>query len=234
MALSAMDIHEKEFGHGVRGYKENEVDDFLDLCAAEVDRLNREVESLRAQLSTSSGRPATPASEVPEIDSAEIGNVLVVAQKTAEELVGKARGQAKDLIVTAEDRAAEIVEEAQGKKRELLDSLKRLKDEETSYRDKYRALLENALTSIRELPMDVDLSDVSATPSVNTHPHEVVTVEAAAAVVTADTVVAKAVAVDVETVVDAASAEPNDAPATPTSFADQIELDDDDDIEEIG
>ena len=255
MALTAMDIHEKEFGRGVRGYRENEVDDFLDLCAAEVDRLNKEIKSLNEQLEqakhTSGAAPAavvtpsvTAVAAVTEVDNTEIVDVLTIAKKTADDLIHKARGQAQDLIVTAEGRASEIVVDAQRRKAEVLTSLHKLKDEETNYREKYRAMLEAALGAIRELPMNVDLEKEETTIM----PKEVVTVEDVAAAAAGETVVAEAVVAEVDVKADveptakektapsapvesdtAPDAADDAAPAKPSapSFADQIELDDD-------
>jgi len=45
--LTPLDIHNKEFSRGFRGYNEEEVDEFLDQIVAELEGLLRENEELR-------------------------------------------------------------------------------------------------------------------------------------------------------------------------------------------
>ena len=42
MKLTPLDIHHKEFRHSIRGYSEEEVDQFLDEVADEFERLFKE------------------------------------------------------------------------------------------------------------------------------------------------------------------------------------------------
>jgi cell division initiation protein len=171
MAITARDIHEKEFGHGMRGYKESEVDDFLDQCAAEVDRLTRENKALKTQLEQSRRAAASPSApvvvsteqapvvEAPRVESSEIGDVLLLAKSTADDLIKKARSQADKIVGAAEERASEIVGGAATKKRDILNTAKTLKQAETDFRNDYRALLERSLRDIKEIFLDIDIEE---------------------------------------------------------------------------
>jgi len=171
MTITARDIHEKEFSHAMRGYKENEVDDFLDLCAAEVDRLTKENKALvmeleSAQRTFADDRPiAAPIIEPVEVEaprhaapvsSSEIGDILVIAQKAADDLLAKAHSQAEKIVNAAEGRASEIVGEAAARKRDIIEVAKVLKQAEVNFRTEYKSLLEKSLANITEIRMDID------------------------------------------------------------------------------
>jgi len=264
MAITARDIHEKEFSHAMRGYKENEVDDFLDLCAAEVDRLTRENKALVMELESSSMGAGSPVAataqmsevEVPEVrapraSSAEIGDILVIAQNTAEDLLAKAHSQAEKIVNAAEGRASEIVGEAAARKRDIIEVAKVLKQAEVNFRHEYKALLEKSLAGITEIRMDIDpeaeLSIVGANDRLDEGTLDrPATFDDEKAAPTAPVEHAKAEADPVEAASEETAAEPDvdSAPvAEPvafdpgilekTSFIEQVELDDDFEIEEI-
>ena len=254
MAITARDIHEKEFAHAMRGYKESEVDDFLDQCAAEVDRLSRENQVLRKELdqalrSDNTGvievAPAPVKEEVivteaPRSSSAaEIGDVLLLAKSTAEELVAKAHSQADRIVSAAEGRASEIVGEAATRKRDILETAKALKEAETSFRERYRSLLEKSLANIKEIQLDADIDiDEVLAPKASSFEFKMdsgVEIEIPAMEELVVESCEKKEPEKVESVVEKVK-EPKVADPgilETTSFAEQIELDDDFDIEEI-
>jgi cell division initiation protein len=259
MAITARDIHEMEFAHAMRGYKESDVDDFLDLCAAEVDRLTRENNALYAKLEHAKENLSVVSEAVPvavaipqvemtevhvsRVSAAEVGDILLVAQNTADDLLAKAHSQAERIVNAAEGRASEIVGEAAARKREIIDVAKILKQEEVNFRQSYRSLLEASLASITEIRMDIDPeAEVSIVPPVeyrdstplnnpprfDDEPLEAVAIEEP---LVAEVATVEAVPVEV--------AEEKSAPFDPgilekTSFIGQVEFDDDFEIEEIG
>ena len=50
MALSANDVAQKVFQMSFRGYKQDEVDDFLDIIEHELDERAREIHELRSRV----------------------------------------------------------------------------------------------------------------------------------------------------------------------------------------
>jgi len=250
MTITARDIHEKEFGHGMRGYKENEVDDFLDLCAAEVDRLERENNALRAQLEqtkrvaasvVAKSVPAAPSAptEVSRASSTEIGDVLLLAQNTADDLIAKAHSQAEKIVSAAEDRASEIVGGAATRKREILETAKVLKRAEVTFRNEYRSLLEQSLEGIREINLDIDLNGDTleeSAPVSAPEPARAPEPEIPDFMPTADATTASAAPTVTEEMTEAVKEEPaivDPGILEPTSFIEQVEFDDDFAIEEI-
>lgn len=90
--LTPMDIHNREFKKGLRGYKESEVDEFLDLVVADYEKLTRENERLKEQLRYND-------KELNHYRNLErnLQDTLVVAQKTADEVVSSAKKNAKEM-----------------------------------------------------------------------------------------------------------------------------------------
>jgi cell division initiation protein len=250
MPITARDIHEKEFSHAMRGYKENEVDDFLDLCAAEVDRLSRENKALYSELDqakralATSGAAVTIAAPVERVEteeiriskvsSSEIGDILVLAQNTAEDLLSKAHSQAEKIVNAAEGRASEIVGEAASRKRDIIEVAKVLKQAEVNFRHEYKTLLEQSLAGITEIRMDIDPeAEVSIVTPVE-HIEAVIDRPAAFSDEEKPAKAEKAPEKVEEVFVPVEEPAPFDPGILEkTSFIDQVELDDDFEIEEI-
>ena len=87
-----MDIHNREFKKGLRGYKESEVDEFLDVVVADYEKLTRENERLKEQVRYND-------KELNHYRNLErnLQDTLVVAQKTADEVVSAAKKNAKEM-----------------------------------------------------------------------------------------------------------------------------------------
>lgn len=157
MKITALDIHQKEFSHSMRGYRENEVDDFLDACAQEVDRLTKELAVVSARATEVEAKMNSLESERGQINSA-----LLIAQRSADEMLAKTEVHCRNLVDEAETRATDLVHQALAGKQELLAEIKRLKDDEVSFRDSYRAMLESSLIAITEVPLSAGIIDAIA------------------------------------------------------------------------
>ncbi len=90
--ITPMEIHNREFKKGFRGYNEAEVDEFLDRIVVDYEKVLRENEKLRDQL-------ALNAQEVENYKKLEknLQDTLSVAQKTADEVLDSAKKSAKEL-----------------------------------------------------------------------------------------------------------------------------------------
>lgn len=146
MKITALDIHQKEFAHGMRGYREDEVDDFLDAIAAEVDHLTKENEELHARFREAESKIAAFDSE-----RNAINNALLIAQRSADEITMEAETEREKTIRDAEKRASDIIHEALAQKRELLAELKRLKADEERFRKNFMRLLDDSKSAISEV-----------------------------------------------------------------------------------
>ena len=153
MKITALDIHQKEFTHGMRGYKEDEVDDFLDLVANEVEALTREVATLRQRLGEEEAKGISLDAERNAINSA-----LLIAQRSADEMLAKAKAEVEHIYAEAEQKGTQIVQDALASKRDLVAELKRLKDEEESFRASLKRMVARALDGVDEVRLSPDVA----------------------------------------------------------------------------
>lgn len=162
MKITALDIHQKEFTHGMRGYREDEVDDFLDQVAAEFDAMVREVAALTKRVQEAEAKAIGLDAERNAINSA-----LLIAQRSADDLMQKARSEVNQIIADAEAKGSQIVHEALAAKRELLAEIKRLKIEEESFREGVQRMVSGALQAIDEVRLPSEVARDLESPEVD-------------------------------------------------------------------
>jgi len=153
MKLTPLDIHHKEFGHAFKGYNEEQVDNFLDEVADEFERLFKENIDMNEKLDAANERvKGYMAIE------ASINATLLQAQRSAEEVVNKARTEADGVLRDAELKAKEIIHNALQRKQAIANELIRIKQAEEEFRARYKALLEDKLHSVNEITLPDDVS----------------------------------------------------------------------------
>jgi len=138
--ITPQDIQTKEFGHGVRGYKEDEVDIFLDELTADYDALIKENTQLKAQLSETSAK----LKEYREQEGAVV-RTLEAAKGLMADISSSAEKRADILIKNAEIDAAAIVREAQDKLRGLKEEEAQITQRIQSYKSRFKSMLEAEL-----------------------------------------------------------------------------------------
>jgi cell division initiation protein len=111
MNISPLDIQQKRFHLGFRGYTRAEVDSFLDMVREEMEGLLREVTELREFHQTYDQRMA-------ELNEREqtVKNTMIMTQKLAEDLKENARKEAALIIKDTEIRSQQIINNAQQEK----------------------------------------------------------------------------------------------------------------------
>ncbi len=149
MKLTPLDIHHKEFRHSIRGYAEDEVDQFLNQVAEEFERLFKEnidlaekVEALQEKVNEY------------ELQRQTINNTLMAAQRSADDISARAKIEADDIVARANVRAQDLLNDALAKKQAVQSELARIKAAEKEFRAEFRALLEANLASIAEIAID--------------------------------------------------------------------------------
>lgn len=154
MKLTPLDIHHKEFGRSLRGYNEEQVDQFLDEVADEFERLFKENIDLSERLEAANQRVAGYQSM-----EATLNNTLVSAQRSAEDIVAKAGVESDTMLRDAELKSKEIIHNALQKRQVVANELIRIKQAEEEYRNRYKALLDSQIRGISEigLPDDVNI-----------------------------------------------------------------------------
>lgn len=70
-----------------------------------------------------------------------IAQALIIAQRSADDVISNAKAQAAGTIQDAEDEAKRIVDKAEADRQKVLDAIKKLEDDREDAREEYRDLL---------------------------------------------------------------------------------------------
>ncbi|SDM63295.1 cell division initiation protein [Fictibacillus solisalsi] len=149
MPLTPLDIHNKEFTRGFRGYNEDEVNDFLDqvikdyeLVIREKRHLEETVEKLEEKLSYFKNIEET------------LNKSILVAQETGEEVKRSATKEARLIVKEAEKNADRIINESLAKSRKVAMEIEELKKQSSVYRTRFRMLIEAQLEMLKNEDWD--------------------------------------------------------------------------------
>jgi cell division initiation protein len=137
VALTPLDIHNKEFKRVFRGYDEDEVNEFLDLVIKEFEILIREKKELEEKVAEMEER----LSHFNNIEES-LSKTIIVAQETADEVKANAKKEAELIIREAEKNADRIINEALAKSRKIALEVEELKKQASIFRTRFRTLLE--------------------------------------------------------------------------------------------
>lgn len=140
MALTPLDIHNKEFKRSFRGYDEDEVNEFLDQVIKDYEVLIRENKELQNQLNTIQER-LDHFSNIEET----LSRTIIVAQEAADEVKTNAKKEAQLIIKEAEKNADRIINDSLVKTRKIAVEMEELKKQASIYRTRFRTLIEAQL-----------------------------------------------------------------------------------------
>ncbi|BDG32913.1 DivIVA domain-containing protein [Parageobacillus thermoglucosidasius] len=165
MPLTPLDIHNKEFSRGFRGYDEDEVNEFLDQVIKDYEMVIREKKQLEEKVAelTEKLNYFTNIEET-------LNKSILVAQETAEEVKRNAQKEAKLIIKEAEKNAERIISEALAKSRKIALEIEELKRQSKVFRTRFRMLVEAQLEMLNNSDWD-DLMEYEA-PEVETGERE--------------------------------------------------------------
>ncbi len=145
MALTPLDIHNKEFRKAFRGYDEEEVDEFLDHIVHEYETVYKENVNLKETL-------AAKESNIGQYKDLEdtLKKTLVIAQQTAEELKQNAAREAETILHEARLKAEQTVAAAAEKGRSILQEYEEVQKQAQVFRVKFRSFLQSQLALVEE------------------------------------------------------------------------------------
>lgn len=135
--LTPLDIHNKEFKRGFRGYNEEEVDEFLDGVIKDYETLYRENIDLKETIE----RLNSKLEHYQHMENT-LHSTLVIAQETAEEVKLNAKKETELIIKEAEVSAQKLVEEALSKVRRMTGEYEELRKQSQVFRTRLRTLLQ--------------------------------------------------------------------------------------------
>ena len=147
--LTPMDIHNKEFKKGFRGYAEEDVDAFMESLAADYEKVYREYcelkercESLQDKLSQYEKMEAT------------MNSTLMLAQQTAENVKVAARKEAELILQEAENKKKQMVDETALNMQTTQQDLDTLKAQANGFRAKCKAILTSQLRLLDDMVLE--------------------------------------------------------------------------------
>ncbi|SDZ16719.1 cell division initiation protein [Proteiniborus ethanoligenes] len=150
--LTPLDIQNKEFKRGVRGYKETEVDSFLDEIMMDYENIYKENIELKDKI-------ALLNDQLKHYNKIEetLQNTLVVAQTTAEEVKINARKNAELIIKEAEENAKRIIEDAKAEALKTHEDYEILKKDMLVFKTRFKTLLQSQLESLNDHYRDLGI-----------------------------------------------------------------------------
>jgi cell division initiation protein len=140
MPLTPLDIHNKEFGRRLRGYDEDQVNEFLDQIIKDYEAMIRENKELQSQIAATQDKLGH-FSNIEET----LSKTIIVAQEAADELRGNAKKEAQLIVKEAEKNADRIINDALSKSRKVALEVEELKKQAAIYRARFRSLIETQM-----------------------------------------------------------------------------------------
>lgn len=150
MKLTPMDISNKEFKKGLRGYNIEEVDDFLNDVIENYEELYKENSKLKDKLSR-----ATEQLEHFEKIESTIQNTLLLAQNAAEQAKESSQREAEITVKNANETAQKILDKAHNDVVQINDEYDKVKQEFIMFRAKFRTFMESQMRTFDELEKDL-------------------------------------------------------------------------------
>lgn len=169
MAITVKDIREQDFDMINGGYNVDQVDDFLDAVANQMETVELENSKLKAQLEEAvaakaelENAPAVveentlPAFNEPSYFKnleTTLRETLISAQRIADETIDDARKKARKIVAEAEEQAQTIEEQSQQKMTEAKADYEALKNAFEDYRKNFSELVENHTKLLKDSPL---------------------------------------------------------------------------------
>ena len=173
MALTANDVNNVSFSVDRKGYNVDEVDVFLEQVAASIDELSGMVETLGEQLRAAeenvAAAPASVDGEVVTVaeleqrdsriaeleaqvaehraDDSAIAQALIIAQRSADEIIVNANKTADGTRQDAEDEAQRILDKANAEKARVIEDIRKLETDREEARARYSDMLNEFIAS---------------------------------------------------------------------------------------
>lgn len=211
--ITPMDIHNKTFSKGLRGYSEEEVNDFLRQIVTDYEQIYREHREMEEQMDQMKTKLANY-----EKISETMTNTLQLAKDTAENVKKNAKRNAEILIANAHAEGNRQIREAEESRRRLVENMIRTEGNMKTYVGKIRRDLQLALAAIDALDR-MEAPKVAGFPPVGEKKEETPAPEAEA-VETAETVEAPETAESAESAETAETTEAAEAPEAETPAED--------------
>ena len=177
MTITSSDIQNHTFSIDRKGYDVDEVDVFLERLSAEVDEMNATIAQLEdgyegdkfsgfdTHASAANAEDIAEKDEIianlqHELDEKKandnaIAQALIIAQRSAEEIIDNANQEAAQINQDAEDEAQRILDKANNEKQRILDEINKLETEREVARSDYQAILKDFINDASKKLVDI-------------------------------------------------------------------------------
>jgi len=136
MKISPIEIRQQEFTKKMRGYDPDEVQNFLESLAEELDNLNVENESLRNKVETLTDQ----INEFKKIEK-NLQDTLLSAQESSTKSLDATKKQTSLMIREAELKASQIIEKARESTNDIRNAVINLREEKDLILAKLKAIV---------------------------------------------------------------------------------------------
>ena len=141
--ITPLEIQNKKFSKKMRGYDENEVDEFLDRLTEDYEALYRENAILKDKVQILEDQ----MKQYTDMEASQ-QNALVIAQAAAEESTKNAQEKCSLMIKQAEEEARRIIERANEKIMDIENQYQEAKKQMYIFRTRFKTLLEAQLEAV--------------------------------------------------------------------------------------
>jgi cell division initiation protein len=147
MSITPIDIQQHKYRTRPLGYEKAGVDHFLELLAEELERLHRQNQELKEELTRT-------RVSLEEMRSREqmLKETLLTTQKMTDDLKANARKEAEIIVAEAELHGEKIVRAAEDRRIQLISEVQELKRQKISFETSLRTVVESHLRLL-----DIDL-----------------------------------------------------------------------------
>ena len=148
MKISPVEIRQQEFTKKMRGYDTDEVQNFLESLAEELEKLNSENESLKEDLQSLTEQ----VNEYKKIEK-NLQDTLLKAQDNSAKSMEATKKQTNLMIKEAELKASQIIEKARENTNEIRNAVINLREEKDLILAKLKAIV-SSQSNLLELKVE--------------------------------------------------------------------------------
>lgn len=154
--ITPLDIQNKEFKKSIRGYKDSEVDQFLDEIIKDYEGLYKENLELKDKI-------VILSDQIKKYDELEttLKDALIVAQSTADEVIRTSRDKAGVIVEEAELTAEKLVHAADEDVRNIRKEYEYLMKEIFIFKTRYKSFIEAQLITLDEFYAKIEDQDIN-------------------------------------------------------------------------
>lgn len=147
--LTPMDIHNKEFKRGFRGYSEEDVDAFMEDIAGDYEKVFRE----NCELKEQNEKIQDKLNQYEKMEKT-MNNTLMLAQQTADNAKVTAQKEADLILQEANNKSKQMMDETLLNLQKSRQELDKLTAQIRAFREKCRAILSSQLRLLDDMTLE--------------------------------------------------------------------------------